>query len=571
MTRKSESKSRAGAYASSVGAALLLAAGLGVEVAQAQAIMRTPTISVPTRTPTISPSIAARVSPGVGARAVGVTPGPRSIPAIPRTTTTARMRPTPVLPYARYSPNLYPACTAPYRDADGECLAQPGAGGDGAGKSGKKRAGKGLGDSTPAAVDLRTFANEFVAEIDGALSATEADELARRHGLTRVSSENFPLIGATFGLFRITDGRPSETVRREFDADGSVRSVQPNFRYVLQDQKSSVPTEGDPAQYVLARLRLPQAHTLAHGANVTVAVIDSGIDAQHPELAHSIADNFDALGSSEGPHVHGTGIAGAIVAHAKLMGSAPEARIIAIRAFGGSTGGAQSSSYIVLRSLNYAAEHGAQIVNMSFAGPKDAVIERAIAAAAARGLVLIAAAGNAGAKSPPLYPAANPNVIAVSATDQQDKLFSASNRGNYIALAAPGVDIFLPAPDGKYQMTSGTSFSAAYVSGVAALLLERNYTLKPEALRMTLAKTARDLGSPGRDDLFGDGEADAFAAVMAVPVDNATPVAAASGTTKREDAEKRRDEPGVRAIEQPSLSSAGDKSTISQADRPATR
>ena len=174
-------------------------------------------------------------------------------------------------------------------------------------------------------------------------------------------------------------------------------------------------------------------------------------------------------------------------------------------------------------------------------------------------------------KSPPLYPAANPNVIAVSATDQQDKLFSASNRGNYIALAAPGVDIFLPAPDGKYQMTSGTSFSAAYVSGVAALLLERNYTLKPEALRMTLAKTARDLGSPGRDDLFGDGEADAFAAVMAVPADSATPVAAASGTTKREDAEKRRDEPGIRAIEQPSLSSADDKSTISQVDRPATR
>lgn len=439
------------------------------------------------------------------------------------------------------------------------------------GQIGQEERRQGAGNSTPAAVDLRTFANEFVAEIDGALSATEADELARRHGLTRVSSENFPLIGATFGLFRITDGRPSETVRREFAADGSVRSVQPNFRYVLQDQKSSVPTEGDPAQYALARLRLPQAHTLAHGANVTVAVIDSGIDAQHPELAHSIADNFDALGSAEGPHVHGTGIAGAIVAHAKLMGSAPEARIIAIRAFGGSTGGAQSSSYIVLRSLNYAAEHGAQIVNMSFAGPKDAVIERAIAAAAARGLVLIAAAGNAGAKSPPLYPAANPNVIAVSATDQQDKLFSASNRGNYIALAAPGVDIFLPAPDGKYQMTSGTSFSAAYVSGVAALLLERNYTLKPEALRMTLAKTARDLGSPGRDDLFGDGEADAFAAVMAVPVDNATPVAAASGTTKREDAEKRRDEPGVRAIEQPSLSSAGDKSTISQADRPATR
>ncbi|MBK3664431.1 S8 family serine peptidase [Bradyrhizobium diazoefficiens] len=562
MTRKSESKLRAGAYASSVGAALLVATCLGIEVAHAQAIMRTPTISLPSRSPTISPS--------VGAKVMSIDHGPRVVPAIPHTST-ARIGSTPVLPYAHYSPNLYPACTAAYRDADGECLAQPNGSGDGSGKSGKKSAGKGRGNNTPVAANLRTFANEFVAEIDSALSVTEADELARRHGLTRVTSENFLLIGATVGLFRITDGRPYETARREFAADASVRSLQPNFRYVLQDQKRAVPTEGDPAQYALTKLRLPEAHKLAHGANVTVAVIDSGIDVRHPELADSIADNFDALGSTEGPHIHGTGIAGAIVAHAKLMGSAPEARIIAIRAFGGTSGGAESSSYIILRSLNYAAEHGAQIVNMSFAGPKDSVIERAIAATAARGLVLIAAAGNAGAKSPPLYPAANPNVIAVSATDRQDKLFAASNRGNYIALAAPGVDIFLPAPDGKYQMTSGTSFSAAYVSGIAALLLERNYALKPEALRMTLAKTARDLGSPGRDDLYGDGEADAFAAVMAVPADSATPVAAASDTRKREDAEKRRDEPGIRTIEQPSLSSTDDKSAVSQADRPATR
>lgn len=568
MMGKSESRIRAAAYASSAGAGLLLAACFGAQLAQAQAIMRTPTISVPSRMPTISPGIAARAGPGVAARVVVVGRGPGPI-GIARTL--PRVGSTPVLPYAHYSPNLYPACSAPYRDGDGECLAQPNAGGGGSGQSGKKSAGKGRGNTTPAAVSLRTVSNEFVAEIDGGLSVTEADALARRHGLTRVSSETFPLIGATFGLFRITDSRAYENVRREFAADASVRSLQPNFRYLLQDQKSTPPSEGDPAQYALTKLRLPQAHALAHGANVTVAVIDSGIDTKHPELANSIADNFDALGSAEGPHVHGTGIAGAIVAHAKLMGSAPEARIIAIRAFGGTTAGAESSSYIILRSLNYAAEHGAQIVNMSFAGPKDAVIERAIAATAARGLVMVAAAGNAGAKSPPLYPAANPNVIAVSATDQQDKLFPASNRGNYIAVAAPGVDIFLPAPDGKYQMTSGTSFSAAYVSGVAALLLERNYALKPEALRMTLAKTARDLGSPGRDDLFGDGEADAFAAVMAVPADSATPVAAASGTTKREDIGKRRDEPGIRAIEQPSLSSTDDKSTVSQADRPAAR
>jgi subtilisin family serine protease len=215
--------------------------------------------------------------------------------------------------------------------------------------------------------------------------------------------------------------------------------------------------------------------------------------------------------------VHGTGIAGAIVAHARLMGSAPLAKILAIRAFGVTQGAAESTSFTILRSLDYAATHGAQIINMSFAGPKDALVSRGIAAAAAKGIVMVAASGNAGPKSPPLYPAADADVIAVSATDIDDRLFAASNRGSHIAVAAPGVDIFLPAPGGKYQMTSGTSFSAAYVSGLAALILERNPALEPAAVRAILTTSARDLGAPGRDDLFGAGEADAYGAVQAVP------------------------------------------------------
>jgi subtilisin family serine protease len=298
-----------------------------------------------------------------------------------------------------------------------------------------------------------------------------------------------------------------------------------NFRYVLQDQKSA-PAEGDPAQYALAKLRLPEAHALSRGSNVTIAVIDSGIDVTHPELKDAIAESFDALGGKEGPHVHGTGIAGAIVSHARLMGSAPKARILAIRAFGAAANGAESTSFVVLKSLDFAASHGAQIVNMSFAGPKDPLVERGIAAAATKGMVLVAASGNAGPKSPPLYPAANPEVIAVSATDAYDRLFPASNRGGHIAISAPGVDIFLPAPDGKYQMTSGTSFSAAYISGLAALMMARNPLLAPAEVRAILIKTARDLGLPGRDDLFGAGEADAYSAVTAV-VDAAAPVAAA--------------------------------------------
>jgi len=117
-------------------------------------------------------------------------------------------------------------------------------------------------------------------------------------------------------------------------------------------------------------------------------VIDSGIDVNHPELANAIAASFDALDSKEGPHVHGTGVAGAIVSHARLMGSAPAARILAIRAFGAAPNGAQSTSYVILKGLDYAAAHGAEIINMSFAGPKDALIERGIAAMAAKGIVM---------------------------------------------------------------------------------------------------------------------------------------------------------------------------------------
>ena len=392
-------------------------------------------------------------------------------------------------------------------------------------ESGKGGAGK---SNSQAAVNLRTVPNELVAEIDGTLSTAEADELARRHGLERIASENFPLLGGTIGLFRIIDRRPVETVRRELAADGSVRSVQLNFRYFLQDQKKP-PTEGDAAQYAVAQLRLPQAHALARGMNVTIAVIDSGVDARHPELANSVADTFDALGSKEGPHVHGTGIAGAIVAHARLMGSAPEARLLAIRAFG--VGSKRRGEHVLrdpqgtgLCGRARRADH-----QYEFCRPEGSADRAGIAATAARGILMVAAAGNAGAKSPPLYPAANPNVIAVSGTDAQEKLFAASNRGNHIAIAAPGADIFLPAPDEKYQITSGTSFSAAYISGVAALMLERNPALKPGDVRAILMKTARDLGAPGRDDLFGAGKADAFAAVTAAAAAPAVPLAAVSG------------------------------------------
>ena len=172
-------------------------------------------------------------------------------------------------------------------------------------------------------------------------------------------------------------------------------------------------------------------------------------------------------------------------------------------------------TFNILRGLDCAADKGARVVNMSFTGPPDPRIKDALLKAAGKGLILVAAAGNGGPNSPPLYPAADPNVIAVTATDDEDVLFARANRGDHIAVAAPGVDVLVPGVNGTYQLTTGTSVAAAEVSGVAALLIERNPALKPGDIRRILMRTAKDLGPKGRDREFGAGLVNAFHAVRA--------------------------------------------------------
>src|SRR5262249_32896053 len=133
---------------------------------------------------------------------------------------------------------------------------------------------------------------------------------------------------------------------------------------------------------------------------------------------------------------------------------------------------------------------------------------------------------------PPLYPGADPNVIAVTATDEHDALFPEANRGPYVALAAPGVDILEPAPGSGYQVTTGTSVAAAHVSGVAALLLERDPTLDPDAMREILQSSAKDLGPKGRDDGFGWGLVDPYRALKALEA-RSGPMALTPPTTQR--------------------------------------
>jgi subtilisin family serine protease len=392
-------------------------------------------------------------------------------------------------------------------------------GGINAADSAAAPAGSGGGLQLPPRGETRFVPNEVITAFAPDATAQAIDQLARRYRLTRLEAQNFPLIGTNLYRWRIASRRSVVNMIRALGGEGIVASVQPNYVYALEQGKTApapAGTAGDPAQYVLAQLQVPQAQKIATGEHVAIAVIDSAIDTKHPDLGGSVVRSFDALNYDERPHAHGTSIAGAIVEHGKLLGIAPGAQIFAVHAFDDTPGEARGTSFAIYKGLQWAVDNRARIVNMSFAGPADPMLRRMLTSAYDKGMVLIAAAGNGGPYAAPAYPAADPNVIAVTATDSDDHLFKMDNRGSYIAVSAPGVDILALAPGDAYQVTTGSSIAAAHVSGIAALLLERNPALKPKDIRDALIATAKPLGPTHPDAEFGAGLVNAYRAVASL-------------------------------------------------------
>ena len=370
----------------------------------------------------------------------------------------------------------------------------------------------------PPAGETRFISNEMVFHVAPNVSRQTVDSVARKLGLSTVDSHNVALTGGTLFRFRVADGRGVADAVRALEAE-KIGVAQPNYVYKLQqDPTLAARTKsGDLGQYVVNKLHLGEVHRFATGSNVLVAVIDSEIDARHPDLAGAFVERFDAVGHADKPHSHGTGMTGAIVAHRLLMGIAPAARILAVHAFSpDAVESPQATTQHILAGLEWAIAKRARVINMSFAGPYDPMLQLAMKNAHAKGVVLVAAAGNLGPKSPPLYPAADPNVIAVTAVDQNDQLFTGASQGPHIAVAAPGVDILEPAPNAGYQVTTGTSVAAAHVSGIAALMIERNPALDPDTVNEILTSSAKSLDPKGRDDQFGWGLVDPTRALLEV-------------------------------------------------------
>ena len=392
----------------------------------------------------------------------------------------------------------------------------------------------------PPVGEQRYVPDEVVFEFKAASNPQSIDDVIARFRLERIASWRFRLTDSIIYRYRITDGRDVPTVVAALEQDPAVLSAQPNYLYTLQQPAPESPAQSAPTgelkpsdvpqptkasntgslppQYAIDVMHVPEAHKLANGANIIVSVIDSGIDVSHPEVTGVVTETFDAIGGEARPDTHGTAMTGAIAAHGQLTGLAPDAHVVAVRAFAGSgqqppaKAGAEGTTFHILRGLDWSYERQARIVNMSFAGPKDPALSRMMSAARAKKMILFAAAGNAGPASAPLYPAADPNVIAVTATDAQSHEYSNANRGKYIGVAAPGVDVLVAAPNGAYDFTTGTSIATAHVSGLAALLLQRQPDLDQEEIRKILVSSSKPIEAGNAESA---GLVDAAASVQA--------------------------------------------------------
>lgn len=251
-------------------------------------------------------------------------------------------------------------------------------------------------------------------------------------------------------------------------------------------------------------LRIPEIHSLGiTGQGVVVAVVDTGIDENHPDLVNSIQQIINVTGEGmKASNGHGIGCAGIIAAQNNnegILGTAPGAKIIGIKAMRESGGGSISE---IIAGIDAAIKAGAQVINLSLGTTSDvpslkAAIDRAVSA----GIYVVCSAGNAGQDNSVVYPARYDVTYAIGATNQSGNVSAFSSRGWEVDIAAPGERILTTWRNRSYARVSGTSFSAPYVSGLFALFLSAELYITHERLQAT----AIDIEEPGQDTKSGHG------------------------------------------------------------------
>ncbi len=290
-------------------------------------------------------------------------------------------------------------------------------------------------------------------------------------------------------------------------------------------------------QWNLVRIRAPQAWATSTGGPVIVAVIDSGVDLEHPDLQANLVSGVDYVDRLPGglpstnpqdENGHGTHVTGIVAAVGNnaigVSGTAWTARVMPVRVLDKNGNGYVTDAVLAIK---WAVEHGGRIINLSLGTPETdslAVFEDAVRYAQARNVLVVAAAGNLPpfTLGQPVYPASFAGVVGVGATNMSDAVAGFSNQGPFVDVTAPGESIhstYLVSEVGGsgYRAMNGTSMATPHVSGVAALLWSRYPQLSAIQVAAILRGSAQDFGDPGYDQAYGWGRLDAAAAMELAP------------------------------------------------------
>lgn len=330
---------------------------------------------------------------------------------------------------------------------------------------------------------------------------------------------------------------------KSIEEDVRVFALKPLPPCVPWPACKSASQPGEVLEWDIDRIGANLAWSTSTGANVAVAIIDTGIDKDHTDLISNIKGGVNFVLTSTKPpksnvvdpskwdddNGHGTHVAGTVAARDNeigVVGVAPEASLYAVKVLD-STGSGYVSN--VISGITWAIENNMDVINMSLGVPSDVqVLHNAVDAAYAAGIVVVAAAGNSGDGNATTnnvnYPAKYSSVIAVSATDSNNTVPSWSSDGAEVEIAAPGVSIRSTWNDGLYNTISGTSMASPHVAGTVALILttaipttydvDNDGAWDPAEVRAVLQATANDFGTPGHDNFYGYGLIDASESVL---------------------------------------------------------
>lgn len=329
------------------------------------------------------------------------------------------------------------------------------------------------------------------------------------------------------------------TVTSAAAAVGAVKDAQksPEVAAVAIDTRVRVKTDYTGSQWALSDLNATATWTMSTGSGVKVAVVDTGVQATHPDLSGRVLSGAEFVsggGVSTGngqddQNGHGTHVSGIIAADRDgdlVTGIAPSSSILPVRVLDSSGSGWNSD---VDAGIIWAADNGADVINLSLGGSSSSSVDAAAISYAVntKHVAVFAAAGNGGAGASPNYPAAYPGAVGVSAVDSSNTIAGFSNRGSYVDLAAPGVSIISDYPTSTVATMSGTSMATPYASGSAAVALSalrgRNPAATGTEVTGALQSTATDLGAAGRDDNYGHGLVNPYAAIMSLGGSPPTP------------------------------------------------